>query len=111
MKKAIPDMFMIEPRSYVVTVHKGTDYSILVCVVYFLDERKRDRGFEFYQRVTSFPQRPLPFGRQATFTEELRATDFAAHASGDPTVPDEQVITSMLRSAFGTAATFELKRA
>jgi hypothetical protein len=102
---------MIEPRTYHISVHKGPEYlAILTCVVYFLDSRRRDRGFEFHQLVTSFPPRGLPAGRQATFTEELRATNLAAHATTDAAIPDEQVIRSILGGPYGADATFDIRR-
>jgi hypothetical protein len=101
---------MNEQRSYRISVERDENVAVMVCLVYFLGTNRRDRGFEFYQFLTSFPQRPLPAGRQATFTEELSGTSFAALANSDPARSDEDVIREQLRFTFGTNADIRIER-
>jgi len=61
--------------------------------------------------VTAFPPTPLPVGRQATFTEELRATGFAPYVSSTPEETDEDVIRQRMMAVFGNQAQVRTQRA
>lgn len=96
--------FRVDPQAYEVVVQLGDDYSVLLAITYFLDQSRQHRGFEFYQRLTTFQSGSLPTGRQATFNEELLATDFAAHALDTSTLIAKEVIKQKMSETFGSTA-------
>lgn len=101
---------MIKPRGYLISLTTAQASAVLTCCVYFLDSRETQRGFEFFQKISSFPWRGLPDGRQATFAEELLATNFAAHANSDPIQSDEAVIETCLKKTFGGTAILKIRK-
>jgi hypothetical protein len=94
----------MEPRNYIVTVDLDGNQAILRCLVYFLDQARNQRGFEFHQVMGQFVFAQLPAGRQATFAEELRATRSAADVSTTPEETDEVVIRQRMQAVFGNQA-------
>ena len=99
------------PRNYIITVSLGMHHAILRCLVYFLDQTRSHRGFEFRQLMTPLPPTTLPTGRQATFTEEMRATGFAPYVSSTDEESDEDVIRQRMIAVFGKEALVNIQKA
>jgi hypothetical protein len=57
-------------------------HDLIVCITYNIDAQGRFTGYEFSKVLTALdaPHLAIPFGRQATFQEELRVSDKAYFA-------------------------------
>jgi len=65
-----------------VRVRNASVHDLIVCITYDIDAEGRSTGYEFTKVLTALDALHLaiPFGRQATFQEELRVSDKAYFA-------------------------------
>lgn len=87
-----------------VTTPEGSVY--LICVSYPLDSRPSNIGLDFYELLwpSGLPPCSIPYDKQATFKEELRAIHRASCTRHIDEEAEDQFIVKQVRGVYGSNA-------